>query len=804
MMLVVMCVGLLETNSMIVTHAEETIAQSNIFDLANCSVSPKNAQPGDVVTWKLKLTESFEVTSGNLRLVAPNGNTFYAYLGDIETDVEGNSVITYTVPDVGNNGIYQIFDVELFNDITGEAVWVVGEEVSYHDWQDMSSLSFEISGQIEDKTAPIVDQENGQVYIEDEWICFDFPVVEAGSGISSKWVTIVRYDESSSTWEYYVREGYSDPYDVCSFSIDEFENGVTYGLKSMEVTDVAGNTGKCDFFEEDIEGIDYIPEEYRFTVENSQNSQNSESNITISDLADVLLIDECSVSPKNATAGDVVTWNIKLKEGYTLHSLNLKYPNDYITHLNNFKTEEDGTYSYSFTVPTAGYNGTYKILEINIQSEEDVKSGSVHSISSLDDTYVDHYVMDLSSMYVNVEGLPEDTEPLKIDTSKIDISVQDDIIRICVPIDEDLSGIEHVSFTWCWYDEGSNIWKIGEFGTSFGLDDLTKTDEGYVGEESVSNILRLLYAFYGIEGIDTFGIGSVNGVDIAGNLSRQEIIPHVLDENYSWGKVEERTGLDAIPEHLRVLLCRDTSVLPNDDLTEEQELQKSNCSAGHTYKEWTEVTAPTCAKEGLRERICSVCGTKETEVVAVTTTHSYGEWEVTKEAQCDKAGTQIKTCTSCGAMVEEAIPATGFVKGGEFEKGNVSYEIKTKKGKKGTVVYQGSTKKSKKVKVPKTVKIDGTTYTVTEIADDAFKGNTKITSVTIPEGVTKIGKNAFNGCKNLKTIIIKSTKLKTVGKNAIKGINKEATIKVPKEQLKEYKKLFKSKTGYKKSMKIKK
>ena len=69
--------------------------------------------------------------------------------------------------------------------------------------------------------------------------------------------------------------------------------------------------------------------------------------------------------------------------------------------------------------------------------------------------------------------------------------------------------------------------------------------------------------------------------------------------------------------------------------------------------------------------------------------------------------------------------------------------------------------------------------------------------------MTKIGKNAFSGCKNLNKITIKSAKLKSVGKNAIKGINSKATIKVPKKQLTTYKKLFKSKTGFKKSMKIK-
>lgn len=93
---------------------------------------------------------------------------------------------------------------------------------------------------------------------------------------------------------------------------------------------------------------------------------------------------------------------------------------------------------------------------------------------------------------------------------------------------------------------------------------------------------------------------------------------------------------------------------------------------------------------------------------------------------------------------------------------------------------------------------------VTEIGSYAFKNCKKLSSVTIGKNVKKIGKEAFRGCSKLKKITIKSSKLKSVGKNAIKGIDKKATIKVPKKKLSKYKKLFKSKTGYKKTMKIKK
>lgn len=115
-------------------------------------------------------------------------------------------------------------------------------------------------------------------------------------------------------------------------------------------------------------------------------------------------------------------------------------------------------------------------------------------------------------------------------------------------------------------------------------------------------------------------------------------------------------------------------------------------------------------------------------------------------------------------------------------------------------------KNSKKISltIPATIKIGGQTYKVTEIAQKAFKNNNKLRSVTIGKNVKKIGKETFSGCKKLNKITINSTVLKSVGKNAIKGINAKATIKCPKKQLSKYKKLFKSKTGYKKTMKIKK
>lgn len=161
----------------------------------------------------------------------------------------------------------------------------------------------------------------------------------------------------------------------------------------------------------------------------------------------------------------------------------------------------------------------------------------------------------------------------------------------------------------------------------------------------------------------------------------------------------------------------------------------------------------------------------------------------------------------------------------------VSYKNNKNIGKatvtiKGKGKYEGSIKKTFQITVAK-----GKTYTagnykykmtnastngkgtVTLAATTKSKSDSKFTSCKITDTVkiggktfkvTAIGDNAFKGYKKLKTITIESKNLKSVGKDAIKNIHKKATIKVPKDKVKEYKKLFNKKTGFTSKMKIKK
>ena len=81
---------------------------------------------------------------------------------------------------------------------------------------------------------------------------------------------------------------------------------------------------------------------------------------------------------------------------------------------------------------------------------------------------------------------------------------------------------------------------------------------------------------------------------------------------------------------------------------------------------------------------------------------------------------------------------------------------------------------------------------VKSIGNSAFEGCKKLGLVNIKsKKLTKIGKKAFAKCKKLKKIVIKSTKLKKVGKGAVKGTSKKLVVKAPKNKKASYEDKFK-------------
>lgn len=65
-----------------------------------------------------------------------------------------------------------------------------------------------------------------------------------------------------------------------------------------------------------------------------------------------------------------------------------------------------------------------------------------------------------------------------------------------------------------------------------------------------------------------------------------------------------------------------------------------NCDNGHTFGEWETVKAASCGVEGQRERVCDLCGEKETETIAAL------EHDYRVDGETDEAVYYV--CANCG------------------------------------------------------------------------------------------------------------------------------------------------------------
>lgn len=99
---------------------------------------------------------------------------------------------------------------------------------------------------------------------------------------------------------------------------------------------------------------------------------------------------------------------------------------------------------------------------------------------------------------------------------------------------------------------------------------------------------------------------------------------------------------------------------------------------------------------------------------------------------------------------------------------------------------------------------------IKKIPDHCFADCPDLEEIDIPKNVTTIGKELFLFYRHdsyysdhVKKINIMGGKINKLGKNAFKGLNKKATISVPAKYKTKYIKLFKQKSWYKPTMKIK-
>jgi len=284
--------------------------------------------------------------------------------------------------------------------------------------------------------------------------------------------------------------------------------------------------------------------------------------------------------------------------------------------------------------------------------------------------------------------------------------------------------------------------------------------------------------------------GSISGSSNPGKFKRNEALTLYSKEIKNFDKWVVTSGsVVAILPNENTL---NVTIITSDEDTTIEATRKSDASVHtHTYGAWSNDDADHWHE----------CSCKSKKDVA---SHSF-KWVIDKAATLTNTGLKHEECSICGYKKQAVtVSKRKPKKGDSFKDSKKNVYVITDVRKKTVAFKKMGNTKLKAFTVPSTVTLNKQKYKVTQISDNVFKNNKIITKITIGSNVVKIGKNAFYGCKKLKTMIIKSTKLtsKTVSKNAFKGLTKATTIKVPKKKLNTYKKLFKSK-GLSSKIKVK-
>ncbi len=128
-----------------------------------------------------------------------------------------------------------------------------------------------------------------------------------------------------------------------------------------------------------------------------------------------------------------------------------------------------------------------------------------------------------------------------------------------------------------------------------------------------------------------------------------------------------------------------------------------------------------------------------------------------------------------------ALPTLAY----DFEVDGIYYNILDETAKTVEVTFSGNYSSSVEneyngdVSIPNSVTYSGTSYSVTLISYQAFKGCTGLTGVTIPNSVTSIGSSAFSGCSGLTEITIPNSVTK-IGERAFYDCTDLASIVISK------------------------
>ncbi|MCR5160117.1 MAG: leucine-rich repeat protein [Prevotella sp.] len=159
-----------------------------------------------------------------------------------------------------------------------------------------------------------------------------------------------------------------------------------------------------------------------------------------------------------------------------------------------------------------------------------------------------------------------------------------------------------------------------------------------------------------------------------------------------------------------------------------------------------------------------------------------------KGTQTESVLTTLPVASTTATSSSPAGTYTITVKGGKATNYSLNYESGTltilkkqsigttelgysfnETNKTATVIAKEGETYEGEITIPQSVEKDGVTYKVTTIGNKAFKGS-DVVWVKLPEGVTKIGDEAFANCSHLTHVTLPFT-LKSIGTKAFYGAN---------------------------------
>lgn len=157
-------------------------------------------------------------------------------------------------------------------------------------------------------------------------------------------------------------------------------------------------------------------------------------------------------------------------------------------------------------------------------------------------------------------------------------------------------------------------------------------------------------------------------------------------------------------------------------------------------------------------------------------------WIIEKEATNTAIGKKYEKCTICDMKRNEntVIPVLPYKAGTLLVNKEYECEVEVVSSKEEpTVIYRKPIKSEKEtIEIPDEIIINGISYKVINIADNAFNNNYSITKVVIGNNVKTIGERAFSGCKNLKSVTMGS-RVTLIGSKAFYNCKNLAKVVIP-------------------------